>query len=358
MLTPTNYDSGLYHFNAIRWINSFPITPGLGNLHGRLAFNQSFFTYVAALNFYPFYNQGRSLANSFLFLLTFGTFVDYLRPVFAKPFNLFVSHPFKFLSVLFVLPIMAYLAITSDGFSSPSPDLTSTLLQLMLFVTLLRGIASWMDGQHDQTLTVILLTILASTLITIKLSNLIFALFIILFALVCTWKLPKNGQREVFRVSLFSGFIIVIWCLRGLILSGAPFYPSTIGYIPVPWAVPKTTIIEEANWTYSWARAPYTNWANVLGNWDWLIPWIKRVILIKVEIDYPVFIFVVVSIMVLASVGFKENESSKLVGMVHHDPFNCSYSILVFYSTGTSFPKCIPNFVGCQYSADISASDT
>ena len=176
-----------------------------------------------------------------------------------------------------------------------------------------RGIASWMDGQHDQTLTVILLTILASTLITIKLSNLIFALFIILFALVCTWKLPKNGQREVFRVSLFSGFIIVIWCLRGLILSGAPFYPSTIGYIPVPWAVPKTTIIEEANWTYSWARAPYTNWANVLGNWDWLIPWIKRVILIKVEIDYPVFIFVVVSIMVLALLVLKKMNRPSLL---------------------------------------------
>ncbi len=42
MMTPTNYDSGLYHLSTIRWINSFPIVPGLGNLNGRLAFNQSF----------------------------------------------------------------------------------------------------------------------------------------------------------------------------------------------------------------------------------------------------------------------------------------------------------------------------
>ena len=63
-LPPTNYDSGLYHFNAIRWINMYPIVPGLGNLHGRLAFNQSLFTYVAALNFYPVFGYGRSLANS------------------------------------------------------------------------------------------------------------------------------------------------------------------------------------------------------------------------------------------------------------------------------------------------------
>jgi hypothetical protein len=42
MRPPTNGDSGEYHFNTIRWINAFPIVPGLGNLHGRLAFNQSF----------------------------------------------------------------------------------------------------------------------------------------------------------------------------------------------------------------------------------------------------------------------------------------------------------------------------
>ena len=55
MLHPKNWDSGLYHFNKIRWINSYPVVPGLGNLHGRLAFNQSFFAYVAVLNFYPFF---------------------------------------------------------------------------------------------------------------------------------------------------------------------------------------------------------------------------------------------------------------------------------------------------------------
>jgi len=43
----------------------YPYRSGLGNLHGRLAFNQSFFVYVAALNFYPFFGYGRSIANSF-----------------------------------------------------------------------------------------------------------------------------------------------------------------------------------------------------------------------------------------------------------------------------------------------------
>ena len=47
MSSPTIYDDGLYHFNSIRWLNEYPIVLGLGNLHSRLAFNQSFFAYVA-----------------------------------------------------------------------------------------------------------------------------------------------------------------------------------------------------------------------------------------------------------------------------------------------------------------------
>ena len=69
MLPPTHWDLGLYYLNTIRWINTYPIVPGLGNLHGRLAFNHSFFTYVAALNLYPYFGHGCSLANSFLFLI-------------------------------------------------------------------------------------------------------------------------------------------------------------------------------------------------------------------------------------------------------------------------------------------------
>lgn len=44
MLPPLlNGDIGLYYLGTVHWINSFPVVPGLGNLHGRLAFNQSFF---------------------------------------------------------------------------------------------------------------------------------------------------------------------------------------------------------------------------------------------------------------------------------------------------------------------------
>ncbi len=53
MVNPGMGDTGLYYLGTIHWINSYPIVPGLGNLHGRFAFNQSYFLYEASLQFYP-----------------------------------------------------------------------------------------------------------------------------------------------------------------------------------------------------------------------------------------------------------------------------------------------------------------
>src|SRR5215510_140265 len=65
----TNYDSGLYHFTSMRWAASYPIVPGLGNLHYRIAFNSSYFLYVAMLDVGPWAQKSHHLANGLLLLV-------------------------------------------------------------------------------------------------------------------------------------------------------------------------------------------------------------------------------------------------------------------------------------------------
>ena len=307
MLTPINYDSGLYHFNAIRWINSFPIVPGLGNLHGRLAFNQSFFTWVAALNFYPLFNHGFAVANSFLFLLTTATLVAALLPILKQPSLLLESHTFPYVSALFAIPILGYLAFFSNGLSSPSPDLASTLLQITLFVLFAQDIAAWTKGDGLNIDRAIILTILSTTAITIKLSNLAFSAAIIGFYLIRIWH--AHHLRGALRVMLPALVVILIWVGRGYMLSGAPLYPSTIGYLPVEWAVPKAMVAEEAKWVYSWARQPGSHWSEVLGSWEWLRPWTSLVIKEnQVELVYPLVLAVIFFILtvILVSISIKK----------------------------------------------------
>ena len=72
MQVPTNFDAGLYHLNSIKWINEYHIIKGIGNLHTRLGFNQSFFLYSASLNFHPFLSDYAFHAStSFLYALFF-----------------------------------------------------------------------------------------------------------------------------------------------------------------------------------------------------------------------------------------------------------------------------------------------
>ena len=42
-----HFDSGLYHAQAIRWIEEYGVVPGLANLHCRLAYNSSAFVLTA-----------------------------------------------------------------------------------------------------------------------------------------------------------------------------------------------------------------------------------------------------------------------------------------------------------------------
>ena len=41
--------------------------------------------------------------------------------------------------------------------------------------------------------------------------------------------------------------------------------------------MPYLSVVNTANWVYSWARQPYTDWHYVLGSWKWLGPWFHRV---------------------------------------------------------------------------------
>ena len=306
MLPPTHYDSGVYHLSAIRWTNSFPIVPGLGNLDGRLAFNQSFFTYVAALNFYPFFGHGRCIANSFLFLLTLATFVGFLHPLFKEPSLLTKLHPFQYAPSLFTLPVLAYLALSSDGLASPSPDLASILLQLVMFVILAYGVGAWIRGQRKQPFAALFLVVLAATAVTIKLTNLAFSAVMMGFVLAYTWQTTNACIRGGARILLPAIILIVVWCLRGFVLSGAPLYPSTIGYIPVDWAVPREQVVKIANWVYSWARKPGAHWRDVLGSWDWFEPWIFRISKNFTVVVWPLVLSVVLGCVVAGMSRFRK----------------------------------------------------
>jgi hypothetical protein len=74
ILTPFHGDYGSYHLPVIKWISEYRVIPGLGNLHGRYAFNSAFLPLCALFSGYHISNIHFFSLNS-LYALLFSAYV-------------------------------------------------------------------------------------------------------------------------------------------------------------------------------------------------------------------------------------------------------------------------------------------
>lgn len=303
--TAFDFDSGFYHFSAIRWLNTYPVVPGIGNLHYRLAFNQTFFLFVAALNISPFFNQGYHIANSLLVIVLAGQLLGSTFYALRYPRRF---SPYRLLGALF-LPVILY-RVTSQPYSanisSPSPDLSIFVFQAVVALAFVRflihptpssrsveglfGHATppllemerGPEGGVNDPCSVFFITALSAIGITSKLSFAGFgaAVVIVTFGV---WLLRQHEQLgRVLRLSLIhllivAGLIGLPWIVHGLITSGYPAFPSSFGGLPVDYRIPRAITREAELWVYSFARQPNGDMDTVLSNWDWIPGWWERV---------------------------------------------------------------------------------
>ena len=243
--TPIMFDSGLYHFASIRWLNEEPLVPGLANLHWRLALNQSYFGFIALLNTAPYWNKGYAAAGLFLLALTTVT----LFRVTARSPRVW---RYVLVGILFV-----YINQLAGSVANPSPDFAVALLEIVVFLYLYDFIAQQAhDLEHSQW-HIAVLVFLATALVTVKLSGVAFSgasLYLVLYYARKNWRL--NRQIILKSLGLMSA-VMAIHCVRNILLSGAPFFPSTFaGIWGLPWALPISIVEFESALIYSWARVP------------------------------------------------------------------------------------------------------
>lgn len=290
---PYSYDSGLYHFNSIRWLNEYAIVPGLGNLHSRLAFNMSFFGYAASLNVFPPFYLSHNLANSFLLLLLAA---DCIYALFHYGKISFFERIVKVgcVPLVVVYGMDIYL-------SSPQPDIGSVFLRVIIFFNLLVILGKIKNRKSPSShLKVVIL--LAFTAITVKLSSAMYSAVLIVLCsflyLVINHRYSASEKDRKSAFILFLTFAAIIWIARGLLLSGCPVYPSKALCIDVDWAVPENVILKELN-SVKGTRAPGTKTTEYIGTWKWIPKWIKRMNTRKGAFVYP---FVLAAFATLAGI--------------------------------------------------------
>ncbi len=229
-VAPANFDSGLYHFQTLKWLNEYPTVPGLGNLHGRLAFNSSWFPLLSLFRYGSPVGTVYGLGG-FLYVLLLGAMVRAMigtrrgsREAWALP-------------LLFFLLLWSF----QIWLSSPTPDY---VLPVLLIFAFLRYARKWELGNgHRFDADTVLVGLVVLLAVTIKLS----ALPALLLPLHSLWASRRAMTRSHWL--LVAGLVFCMltpWLVRGILLSGYLIYPvAALDWITVDWKIPLDSVQKE-----------------------------------------------------------------------------------------------------------------
>lgn len=207
--SPGQYDTGLYHAQAIRWVEDYGVVPGLGNLHMRLAYNSAFMSLQALFSLGWLVGQSLHSLNGFFCLAALVYVFSTVRLWGEK--SLRVSDLLKCVMVIYV--VQKRYDIASSG-----TDIEAMLLILYIFV-------KWSEFQEKKCRDGALygwLCLVSVYAVTVKLSTASTAL-LALYPLYLFIK-DRNGKAILTHVA--AGLAVLApWMIRNVIISGYLVYP-------------------------------------------------------------------------------------------------------------------------------------
>ncbi|SDY20176.1 LIC_10190 family membrane protein [Hymenobacter psychrophilus] len=262
---PILSDTGLYHAQTVQWLQTYPVVPGLGNLHGRLAFNSHLHLltgFFSARANGPWASLGQQAASSFWFVLL----ISYAARQLARPRPAAVLAVYGGLSLVFV-----FIAFR-PWISSPMPDSGVTILTLLVLGWLLEKLLAPGGSVQLSRAEAGLLVALLATAVTYKAS----AGYLALPLGFALWRLrPTNLSmpRLVGLACLIGALVALPWLGRNVVLSGYPVYPlAPWAALPLDWTVPATQAVADLLEIRYFARWPAGDW--VTGGHQPALAWV------------------------------------------------------------------------------------
>lgn len=280
-----HYDTGLYHLQSVRWAQAYAVVPGLANVHGRLGTNSSLFLFSALVDSLTIRGDMLRLAAGILLLPLVLQGVITAHAAVTGRRHLDVLRWFQTL----MIPVALWKA--RQFAPSISPDGVVFALCVVISGELLRISSDRKDSKGEgesgasRNYHVFGIVLLAAIVVTVKLSSAVFA-FAAAGVAVWQWTkvpsaadgpVPQRRARVWMRsLPLLATALVValLWTTHGVVLSGYPAYPSTLGSFPVDWRVPPEVLVSDADWIVSWARSPGMPAHDVLGNYQWVPRWL------------------------------------------------------------------------------------
>jgi len=237
---PGQYDTGLYHAQAIRWIEEYGVVPGLGNLHMRFAYNSAFLCLQALFSLEWLVGQSVHSMNGFLclcaLLYAFGT----VRTPGKERWQS---------SDLLKCVMVIYVVNKRYSIASPGTDLWA----MLLIVYICAKWCEFMENGEKGTAPWCYVCLVGFYALTVKLS----AAAIVILVLYPLYLLIR---RRDFRGILYNGLLAVVivapYLIRNVIISGYLVYPyAGIDLFSVDWKMDPQVLLEDSKYNLTmWAR--------------------------------------------------------------------------------------------------------
>lgn len=207
--SPGQYDTGLYHAQAVRWIEEYGVVPGLGNLHMRFAYNSAFMSLQALFSLGWLVGQSLHSLNGFFCLAALVYVCATIRLWGEK--RLQASDFLKCAMVIFI--VQKRYDISSSG--------TDIWAMLLVFYIVIKW-CEYLEQDRKDGVLYGWLCLVGVYAATVKLSAASVAV-LALYPLYLFIR-GKNG-KAVFAHVAAGAFILLPYLIRNVIISGYLIYP-------------------------------------------------------------------------------------------------------------------------------------
>jgi len=262
----TNYDSGLYHLGAIKYVGEYGAIPGLANLYFPFGYNTSLYPIGAFLGNGPWSGNGYRLANGFLILLLVTDLS--LRLAKGKCTRSRLPTGTYFLLIATPLTLVPLVSLSDFWVTSPSSDAAVLVLTLISVSYLLDTLTNKKKGISTASVS------FAAAVIAFSLRPTI-VVFLVVLTLVLLYRLGRVGSLRNIRLLLpatLGILLLVTQSARDYLLSGWLQYPLSLISFNVPWLAADP--VWNRNATLGNARNPADIWGSLEG-FAWVGPYLS-----------------------------------------------------------------------------------
>lgn len=296
-------DTGLYHLQAIKWIQEYPAVPGLANLHTRFGFNSNIFSLFAGFSFNWIFGQNIYTINFFLFSVIILWFIMRVQHNYLNK-NYILS--LSYLIAIFLLYIYCF-----GWISTTTPDIPCTLITIIIFLILVEN-----DISKDSYRVLFILCIYV---LTIKLTTL--PILLIGMYLFIKKKYYTPSIENIAMVSI-AVLIVIPWLIKNVITTGWLLFPfEKLDLFSFDWKVPVNDVIETKRAITAYARNVLIASENS-SIISWVPNWIRSQPFGNLIMLVASFTFVLSGIIIAFKKNFKDDLFrlsliTSLIGMVY-----------------------------------------